>query len=494
MQQQWNAARVGLMVVLGVGAIFAAYRYVDERSSSGEGYAVYALFEDVQGLIPKSRVLVAGIPVGYIDSIALDNGLARVEIHVDEQIKLYTDATVSMRTLSLLGERVLAVEPGTVGAGELADGSEIAVVKGGVQTDDVFGSINEIAKSLEKVSKQFERAFGSDVAGQRMESALKDLSEALNGINRTIQTNEEAVNTTIATLSETTQAVGPRLVHIMENIESATTTLSDIVTARRDDIDRGVAEVDDTLISIRQAADELATVLSDMTEVTGRAARGEGTLGRLTHDEHLIDEVEGVAEGLGDVLGGVGRLRTIVELRSEYYAIARGFKTYLGLRLQPRENRYFFLQIIDDPRGKVSVVQEQVKQSPAPLDEPGEFQRTTIRRTDSLKFSAMLARRISVATFRFGILESTGGLGVDLELFRERFELNTDFFEIDGTSYPRIRVRASVQLLRTFWLLGGVDDVINGGSRDYFFGAALRFDDQDLKGLLPFAGVASVAN
>ena len=79
MRETWNAARVGLMVVLGLIVPFAVYRYVDERSASESGYGVYAYFDDVQGLIVKSRVLVAGIPVGYISSIRLDGDRARVE-------------------------------------------------------------------------------------------------------------------------------------------------------------------------------------------------------------------------------------------------------------------------------------------------------------------------------------------------------------------------------------------------------------------------------
>ena len=69
MRETWNAARVGLMVVLGLIVTFAVYRYVDERASTESGYGVYAYFDDVQGLIAKSRVLVAGIPVGYISTI-----------------------------------------------------------------------------------------------------------------------------------------------------------------------------------------------------------------------------------------------------------------------------------------------------------------------------------------------------------------------------------------------------------------------------------------
>lgn len=49
------------MVVLGLVVTFAVYRYVDERSDSDSGYGVYAYFGDVQGLVAKSGVLVAGI-------------------------------------------------------------------------------------------------------------------------------------------------------------------------------------------------------------------------------------------------------------------------------------------------------------------------------------------------------------------------------------------------------------------------------------------------
>jgi phospholipid/cholesterol/gamma-HCH transport system substrate-binding protein len=38
------------------------------------------------------------------------------------------------------------------------------------------------------------------------------------------------------------------------------------------------------------------------------------------------------------------------------------------------------------------------------------------------------------------------------------------------------------------WLLGGVDDVLSNDRRDYFLGLQLRFDDRDLKNILPFAG------
>ena len=104
------------------------------------------------------------------------------------------------------------------------------------------------------------------------------------------------------------------------------------------------------------------------------------TAGRLTQDEALIDEVEGVAEGLNNFVGGLNRLQTIVGLRTEYYALANAFKTYFSIYLKPREGRYFLFQVVDDPRGSISVSESIIRQSPPPLFYPNEYRRTEISR------------------------------------------------------------------------------------------------------------------
>jgi len=471
MKETWNAARVGLMVVLGLAVTFAVYRYVDERSATESGYGVYAYFDDVQGLIAKSRVLVAGIPVGYISSIRLEGDKARVDLRIEGDIKLYEDARVTMRSLSLLGERVLVIRPGTPSLPEISDGGQILTADKGVATDDIMVTVNDIAQSVKKITAQMERAFGTEEAGDRMQSALWNLSDALENIK------------------EVTDEAGPRLVRIMENVELATNDLSEIIHKRRGDIDRGIGEVDDTIASIHRAADQLNAVLADVKEVTGRTARGEGTIGRLTQDEALIDEVEGVAEGLNNFVGGLNRLRTIVELRSEYYALSNAFKTYFSIYLKPREGRYFLVQFVDDPRGTVSVSESIIRQSPPPLFYPNEYRRTEITRSTRLKFSAEFGKTIAFATFRFGIIESTGGLGLDIKVVKDRLEINTDIFNFGRQIWPRIRVRAGFELVKRFWLLAGIDNAANIG-RDYFVGLQLRFDDEDLKPLIPLGAVA----
>ena len=43
------------------------------------------------------------------------------------------------------------------------------------------------------------------------------------------------------------------------------------------------------------------------------------------------------------------------------------------------------------------------------------------------------------------------------------------------------------EFLQQLWLLGGVDHLFVANRRDYFIGLQLRFTDEDLKSILPFA-------
>lgn len=491
MRETLNAAKVGLLVLVTVAASIAVYRFVDESAQGGEGYRVYAIFDDVQGLVPKSRVLVAGIPVGTIDKIQLAGDKARVDLVINGEVKLYENARVAQRSASLLGESLLVIFPGGPPHPELKDGARINTEAAPPKTDDIIRTVGEIADSVKSVTTQLERTFGTDEGGRQMQSALKNLTEALEAVNRTIRANEAVVGRTLQNVEEITSDAQPKIERILTHIEEVTRELSGIMGRSADDVGRGLERVDETVASIERAAADLEKVMQDVRTVTERTARGEGTIGRLTKDEAIIDEVQGIVEGVNDVVGPIKRLQTIVRLRSEYNFLANTFKNYVGLRIQPREDRYYAFELINDPRGRTTFTQRQVRVSPPPDGEPEFYQETISETKDDLRFSLIFAKRLYFATFRFGILESTGGLGVDLHLLDDRFEINTDVFAIGEQQYARLRVALAYEVVQRLWLVGGMDDLLNE-SRDFFLGAQLRFNDEDLKSILPFVPSGSM--
>jgi phospholipid/cholesterol/gamma-HCH transport system substrate-binding protein len=97
-------------------------------------------------------------------------------------------------------------------------------------------------------------------------------------------------------------------------------------------------------------------------------------------------------------------------------------------------------------------------------------------------------------TGRFGVKESTGGIGLDIHLLQDRFEIVNDLFGFSEEVQPRYRVYISYQFIKRLWLLGGVDHLFLPNRRDYFLGLQLRFTDDDLKTILPFSsGVSGAA-
>src|SRR5262249_26470346 len=118
---------------------------------------------------------------------------------------------------------------------------------------------------------------------------------------------------------------------------------------------------------------------------------------------------------------------------------------------------------------------------------PSHYREIAVQTTNSFRFSFQFAKRFGAFTGRFGIKESTGGIGLDIHLLEDRFELRQDLFGFGEELSPRWRVALAYEFIRKLGPGGGAADTCTGNRRDYFVGLQLRFNDQDLKTILPFA-------
>jgi phospholipid/cholesterol/gamma-HCH transport system substrate-binding protein len=299
-----------------------------------------------------------------------------------------------------------------------------------------------------------------------------------------LKKNQENVSRTLENIDGIAAETRPTVREILQDIRSITKEVKTFVESNSGTAGTVVSDAKSTMQDIRNSIAKLDRTLDNLADVTQGLKEGEGTVGRLLKDDKLIDDVEEVVEGAGGFVKGLTQLKTIVGLAGEYNIWDNSVKTTLGLRLQPREDKYYLLEMIYDPRGATTRT-ETIVESTNP-DEPPQYREVKYTTRDSLLFSLMFARRIRFATFRFGIKESSGGLGVDFHLLRDRIEFSTDLYRFGDDVYPRLKELVAIEFLRHLYIIGGVNDVIND-KRDYFIGAMLRFNDEDLKTMLPFA-------
>jgi phospholipid/cholesterol/gamma-HCH transport system substrate-binding protein len=137
---------VGLFVIAGILALgYLSIKLGKMEVVGGRGYEVYALFSNSGGLKAGSAIVIAGVDVGRVKSIGLEDYQARVVLDLPENVKLQEDAIASIKTRGLIGEKYIEITPG--GSGKMIKpGGRIRETQPAVDLEEliskfVFGKI-----------------------------------------------------------------------------------------------------------------------------------------------------------------------------------------------------------------------------------------------------------------------------------------------------------------------------------------------------------------
>ena len=112
--------RAGFIGVVLIILVIAIGLQPERMMSWATALRYQALFTEAGGLVVGNDVTVSGIKVGSVSSVGLENGDALVGFTIDGKYALGSDTTAHIRTGTLLGERVLALE--SEGSGTLSQG------------------------------------------------------------------------------------------------------------------------------------------------------------------------------------------------------------------------------------------------------------------------------------------------------------------------------------------------------------------------------------
>src|SRR5262249_28809835 len=188
--------------------------------------------------------------------------------------------------------------PGTEGKPVLRDGDEIKIVLEPTSTDQIIQDLGRIADRVKAVAENLAATIGSPEGQQEMRDTLRNLAAVTDDLNQTVRENRETIRNTLLNVENITQKGGPELQQILENVRSITEDVKSLLAQGKEGEGKGtVGEVRETVERVNRASKSLESALSHIDSVSARIDKGEGTVGKLTKDETLINEVEGVVEG-----------------------------------------------------------------------------------------------------------------------------------------------------------------------------------------------------
>ena len=445
--------KVGALVLIVTGLIATMSLRVSENPSAlGSSKNVWFLVEDASGLIEKSNVKMAGINVGVIKEISLQNGEARVDMILRADVPLTRSARIEIRPNGILGDKHIEIISGDPRDPPLRDGEQILVVDDRASVDRLIGEVSKITKSLTAIAENIKSATEGDDA--------KPLGRIIHNI--------EEMTTDLAQLTRERKGQVGDIIQSMNNI---TKTVDELVNDPSDDGFKAAWK--DALHSLRS----IEASLKNVEQITDKVNRGEGTIGKLINDESTVEELNSAIQGVNNFLDTANKMQTSIDFHSEYFADSSETKSVLGLTIQPGLDRFYEVGIVDDKNGVVQTEETNTSVNGGPETTVVESRRFR----DRIKFNAMFGKNFYNFTVRGGIIESSGGFGVDYYMFKRRFRLSMEAFDF---SDMHLRATARYTVFRGIYLSGGADDFTSKERTSAFVGGGLFLTNDDLKVLM----------
>jgi phospholipid/cholesterol/gamma-HCH transport system substrate-binding protein len=190
-------------------------------------YQLSATFDDVTGLLPNDNVKVAGVVVGKVTGIKVDDGRARVTFQVRNATRLPIDTSAAIRWRNLLGQRYVYLYPGTAST-TMQGGGHIATTRSVVDLGELFNRLGPIVQAIDpsKVNTFLDSITAAlDGNETKLRQTLDDLATLTAGL----ATRDDAITRLIGNLDTVAGTITQRDAEIrtvLDNLVALSTTFS----------------------------------------------------------------------------------------------------------------------------------------------------------------------------------------------------------------------------------------------------------------------------
>jgi len=264
--------RLGIFGALAVIAAVLILEIVGGVERFRRGYELKALFSSIQDLKEGDQVKMAGVEVGRVEKVTLDetNNKVLVTMKLRKDVAVRTDSVASVKFTGLLGQNYVGLDFGTPGSPLAAPGTVLSTSE---QPDlsAMMAKLDNVATGVENLTKSF--------TGDKIDNLLGPFTDFL-------KANRVPLTAAIANL----QAVSSQIAQGKGSVGKMIYDESLYNSAYA-----AVTNLDDTASAIK-------TTVADARKVVDQVNAGQGTIGKLLHDEALYRETTDSMSTLKEIL------------------------------------------------------------------------------------------------------------------------------------------------------------------------------------------------
>ncbi|OED36664.1 ABC transporter substrate-binding protein [Flavobacteriaceae bacterium (ex Bugula neritina AB1)] len=268
--------KTGILALSAIALLIFGYSFLKGKNLLENDRTFYAIYNNVEGLIPSSPVTINGLVVGKVISIdfADTTGKLVVEFNVNNKFPFSKNSLAKVYGGGLIGGKSLAIEPLYEQGLEAKDG------------DTLPGKIE--AGLLELVNDKL------TPLQEKLESAITDADTLLTSVNGILSVdNKNNLNVIIKDLSTT-----------VKGFKGAANSLNTMLAGNENKLNRTFTNLDEMSTKLNKFSDSLSDVnigklvkdlngvLTNFDKISKDLETGKGTAGKLLKDDKLYDNLE----------------------------------------------------------------------------------------------------------------------------------------------------------------------------------------------------------
>ena len=486
--------RVGIFVLAALAVFVYMGFHIGAFRFDRANYNTYTLnFKDISGLSRKADVKIAGVKVGWVENVTLsadEQMQAQAEIMIRKEYVLYGDSHAMVRQEGFLGPKFIEIIPGDPLLQQLQSGDSLGrPSQEPVSVDELFHQFKKIATHVEDVTQSFKEVVGSHDGREQLHTMFDNLSNTAQRLSSFSEVLSKSFVRNEANL-DALLGVGSGIHHITQKIESTATAFEDASLQARDG-------------------------LRSISSVAEKIDEGKGLVGKLINEDETYRDLKIAVQGFKNYLTKMDRIQVVFDSHfesmirpAENYRFEDG-KGYLNVRIHPSEDYFYLLQIASSEKGFIHRTErdltycdpetnKDIDPNSLNLDDEAKLRfvfrkKWEIFDRNAFRFGIQFGKVFNRVAFRVGIFEGFAGAGMDIDIPfpTDKFRWVTSFEAFDMSGWnrkddrrPHLKWLNKMFILRNIYTTFGADDFASKRNASIFFGAGIRFGDDDVKYML----------
>jgi phospholipid/cholesterol/gamma-HCH transport system substrate-binding protein len=481
-------AKVGFFVFIAILAMFGLTSQVAKFNLNDKnGYEIYSNIENATGLEKNAKVKVNGLDVGFVKKIELDeNSKIKLTLFIDGKIKIPVDSMVSLSQSSMLGGKFIDIKPST-NEDVIQEKEQITKEKSYASFDKTSDTINDTAIEVKQFFSELRETFNSDVR-QDLQESISNIKNLTAKLDTLIDQNDEKVSETISNFNQLALDLS-QAGKSFETMSNKFANSADIVNQKLPAITQNFEnfsnefdlmgkninkEIPSILTKFSSIEDDISTILKENQKPLNSAIKSA---------DKFFNSGGSTFEKLDDYFTSLSKSQIEMAIRDEYYSNDGYGKIYVTGTYKPNPTKSYIIDVIST--------------NDYSLDENNKPNNPQLHEKSKTLISAQFAKRYRDLQLRIGILESTGGVGMDYYFKNDKFKTSLDLFDFNAVNdargkNPNVKLSLRYNPINYVDLFCGADNVLNKESTSIFLGAGIRFIDNDIKTIIGSASSALV--